>query len=1098
MISFKTEKIIKSPSAIKSKTRKRRTVKTKKVFFKILFKILFFLVILTTFSVVIWWFILYEKIIEPLPPVSKLKDFSIPQTSSIYDRKWNLLYSVFKEKRTYIGFEKINKNMINAIVAWEDKRFWTNPWFDLIWLIRAWINWILTWHVEGTSTISQQLIKNTFLTNERSYERKIKEIYLSYQMTNEYTKETIIELYLNKISFGNNSHGVEQASKTYFNKNAKDLNYLEASLLASIPKWPTLFSPYKFKNKKWILVGYPRLVWYPYIYPKHSVEWINNTDKKEILIEKNKINIFPNADNSKYTKEIEEFKKVINNLKIKQLQEDWDRILVCWMNKKTFKNTYNIDSYGCSNINYSDLLNILNNVRIEVWENYIEYQTWRKDFILQRMLEDWYLSKKWEDWVENYKEAIINWVLFDFKKDKTKIKYPHFVFYVKEYLEEKYWKSAMEEWWFKIYTTLDPELQDKSQKIVEVQAEINLSKFGANNAATIVLDNEKWEILAMIGWKDYYNKKIDWENNIITSRLQPGSTFKPFVYALAMRNNKIWPKTPLFDVETIFQGWYTPKNFDGKFMEKMSVEKALNYSRNIPAIKMFFLAWWENSIINFMRKLWVETYFDFKKYYKEKYNKDYDYGSPMALWTWEMTPLELATAYSTIASMWYKKEITPIMKIIDKNWIDLKIREKEQTKIKEAISPETAYLITSVLANSESRPSFWNQYMTIPWRKLAAKTGTSTKQFTNKYWTKEIFPQNLWTIWYTPQYTTVAWAGNTNGKELYFAWNWLEWAWPIMRNVMAVAHEWKKIESWTKPKWIIEVVISTNSWKLPTDLTPVKSKEKSLFINLPTQYDDSYFSREIDVLCNWKVTDNTPIDAIKLVKWIKYNSLRPNYKNWELPVSKLSNFWDDIYTNDICERWKKDSSMDLWINLSNNWNLVSWANYVELAYRSKNPIIKLEILLDWKKLAVYNLPWKLEWWYRWSFNIPSWMSWKKTLLIKAIDSNFYSKSITKNVTLWWKDRNAPIIKVTNPIKWSISLEKNTTFNLRATFSDLSPIRAVNVYFNWKKLNSTLKSRKIVIPISSAGLSEWTYNIKIEATDTNFNTSSKNIKVTILP
>jgi membrane carboxypeptidase/penicillin-binding protein len=308
MVSFKTKKIQNSSTSTKRSSNKRRIIKTKRTFLKFFLKFLLIIVVLTTFWVVIGGFVLYKKIIEPLPPVTKLKEFSIPQTSSIYDRKWNLLYSVFKEKRTYVEFDQINRNMINAIVAWEDKRFWTNPWFDLIWLIRAWINWIVTWNITATSTISQQLIKNTFLTNERSYERKIKELFLSYEMTNEFTKETIIELYLNKISFWNNSYWVEQASKTYFWKKASELNYLEASILASIPKWPTLFSPYRYKNKKWTFVGYPRLMWYPYIYNQSIIEWVNNKDKKEILIEKNKIAIFPNSDNSKYKKEIEVFK----------------------------------------------------------------------------------------------------------------------------------------------------------------------------------------------------------------------------------------------------------------------------------------------------------------------------------------------------------------------------------------------------------------------------------------------------------------------------------------------------------------------------------------------------------------------------------------------------------------------------------------------------------------------------------------------------------------------------------------------------------------------------------------------------------------------
>ncbi len=1098
MVSFKTKKINNS-SWIKRKYTRRKLKKNKKTLTKIILKILLFLVILWTLWVLIAGTVLYFKIIKPLPPVTKLREMAIPQSSEIYDRKWNLLYSVFKEQRTYVEFDKINKNMINAIVAWEDKRFWSNPWFDLIWLGRAALTAALTWHTPGgTSTISQQLIKNTLVTNERSYERKIKEIYLSYKMTNEFDKKTIVEMYLNKISFGNNAYWIEQASKTYFGKSAKDLNILESAILSSLPKWPTLHSPYRFyyNKKRTRYEWYPFLMWYPYIYKKDLVKDIKTDIKRNIVIEKNKINIFPNTDVSKkYTKEVEAFKKVIDEIKIKKLWNEWSNILVCGLKRDNFKKISAIESDWCSNMEYSDLLTLLNNIRIPVWDNYIEYETWRKDFILQRMLEDWYIDKNFDKAVKKYKDSIKKWILFNFKKSKTRIKYPHFVFFVKKFLEEKYGKSAMEEGWLKIYTTLDPILQEKAQKIVEAQAKTNKWKFGANNAASITIDNKKWEILSMVGWVDYYNKEIDWENNIITSKLQPWSTFKPFVYALAMQKNKIWPKTPVFDVKTVFPWRYTPNNFDGKFMKKMSIEKALNHSRNIPAIKMYYLAGKELSIINFMRQLWVESYYNFKKYYKEKYKKDYNYGAPMALWTWEMTPLELATAYSTIASLWEKKEITPILKILDSHWNSIYIKDRDQQIKKESISPKTAYLISSILTNTKARPSFWNKYMTIPGRKLAAKTWTSTKQYKVR-WVKKIYPQNLWTIGYTPQLTTIAWAGNTNWKQLYLKWNWLEWAGPIMRNIMIEAHKWKKVESWNRPKWIKEVVISTNSWKIPTSITPSKARVKWLFINVPTQFDDSYFSKEVDMLCNWKVTDKTPPEAKKLIKWVRYHSLMPQWPNWEAPVARLSSFWDIVYKNEVCKRWEKDSNMKVWVSISNNWKLVEWANYVELAYKSINPIIKLEILLDWKRIASYELPWKLQWSYRWAFNIPSGLKWNHTITVKSIDNSYYSKSITRSVTLWWKDRNPPKIILQNPARGLISLKENTSFNLRASFSDISPIRIINIYFNWKKIITTT-DRKIVVPISSKWLEVWDYTVKIDATDIHFNKSSKIVKVSVI-
>ncbi len=1094
MVTFKTKKIKTAKSATRRRAIWRKLNKKKRTFSRYLLKFLLILVLFSTVAMVIGGFILYNKIIKPLPPIStiKSKTADLAKTSTIYDRKWNLLYSVYKEKRTYIDFEKINKKMINAIVAWEDQRFWTNPGFDLIWLTRAALTSVKTgkWP-EGTSTITQQLIKNMLLTNERKIERKIKEIYLSYKLTKAFDKKKIIEIYLNKISFGNNAYWIEQAALTYFDKPASELIFLESAILASLPKWPTYFSPYSHAD---------RLMGYPYVFPVTTIDNEKSAEDNEKAIEDNKIKILSKEDGKTYATEVKALKSLVNNIKIKRLKTDWDSLLACGLKKENFKKYIKIDGSGCSVIAFSEFLPLLNDIRIKVGDNYIEYQTWRKDFILWRMLEDGYLRdeknpKDSEYEFKQYQKSFSNGILFEFKRIKERIKYPHFVFFVKEYLEEKYGKEVMEERWLKIITTLDPDKQDKAQAIVTKYAAINKWKYWANNAASITIDNENGEIITMIWWKDYYNKEIAWKNNIITSKLQPWSTFKPFVYALAMEKNQIGPKTPVFDVKTRFPGWYEPNNFDGRFMKKMPIEKALNYSRNIPAIKMYYLAGKEKSIIDFMKSLWVESYYNFKKYYRKKYGKEYNFWAPMALWTGEMTPLELATAYSTIASLGKKKDITPILKIYDSKGVPIELPEQRK-KPKQAISPATAYLITSILTNTTARPASWNKYMTIPGRKMAAKTWTSTKQFKIRG-RKKIYPQNVWTIWYTPQYTTVAWVWNTNGKQLYNNASGLMTTWPILRDTMSSIHKGTKAKEWARPNGIKKVTISLNSWKLPTASTPSGARVAWFFINVPTTYDNSYFSKKVDALCNGKVTEDTPEDAIKFISGSRYHSLQPNNPAWEIPVSRLYGFsWINI-SNKVCERSWIPSNMQLWINISNGGKLAAWSNYVELAYRSSNPMTQISIVLWGKTLATYKLPGQLEWWYRWNFNVPSGLTWNHTLTVKAVDDQFYSKTISKWVILGWKDTSAPSISLQNPARGSIKLEAGQSFNLRANISDSSSIRAVNVYFNGKAIASRLTTRKVMVPISTTWLTPWTYTAKIDATDMHFNTSSKTISVTIM-
>lgn len=952
---------------VSSKTKKILNKKWKNWFFKIMIYIIVFFLI----GWIILGAILYQKYIVGLPPVSELKNLKIAESSIIYDRNWEELYKIFKEKRTYVNYEDINKNMINAIVSIEDKRYWTNPWIDIRWLIRAWFNYIL-WNsdwVAGTSTLTQQLIRNTIITNERSLERKIKEIYLAYKLTNSLSKEKILELYLNKISYWHNAYGIEEWAKTFFNKSAKNLNVFESSILASLPKWPTYYSPY---NHPW------RIVWYPYIYAKETPSDIVKIITKKDVILNNDI--------------VKKFTHFIAWLKASRLE--WtNKILICNIKKEYFKNEIRVDNDWCSVIEYPNLIPLLNSIRIkDSNDNYIEYETWRKDRVLWRMLEDWYITFK------DYQNSILTGIWYKFNQSREEIKAPHFVFFVKEYLEEKYWEKLVNIGWLKIYTTLDLKLQEKAQQLVEDQAKINETKFWANNAALISLDNKTGEILSMVWSKDYFDKDNKWNVNIITSKLQPWSTFKPFVYSMWIFNKKIWSKSVIFDLKTDFWSDYIPANFDGKFMWKMNISTALNNSRNIPAIKMFFMAWWEKSIVNFMKKMWVNSL-----------NSRWQYWAPLALWTWEMTPLELATAYSTFANMWIKKDITPILRIEDSKWNI--IEEHKEKEYPQTISKNQAYIMNHILSDSTTRPTFWNTYMTLPDRKLSAKTWTSTKQYIRNG-KKDIYPANLWTIWYTPQITTVVWAWNTDWSKLGYRWNWLEWAWPIMQKFMAFAHKGLPIEDWTKPDWVKKINISKVSWLLPNPENVNSSNIiKSLFINVPNTYDNSFRYVKVDSLCNWAITDRTPDAAIKTVRLLSFHSLMPNNPKWENPVINWTKspefqkiYWNSSNIiwkiNPPCERSSIPSEIIIKTTIKDNEVMHLWENFVLFAYRSSNPIIKVEVFI-WDTLVdQVKINNKKNWSYSWKIFIPATKLTKSTkLILKAIDNQYYSSTVEKHISI---------------------------------------------------------------------------------------------------
>jgi len=1057
-------------SYTKKKYSKKKNFNTKKIF-----KFLAFIFVSFILFAIIWGVIFYQKYIVPLPPVENLKTMEIAESSTIYDKDGKELYKIFKEKRTYVNYDDISKNMINAIVAWEDQRFWTTPWFDLVWITRSVIVSVVTWTPpKWTSGISQQLMKVTYLSNERKLERKLKELYLSRKLNKVFDKKKILELYLNKIFFWANSYWIEQASHTFFGKKASELNVLESSILASLPKAPSGLSPYNHADK---------LLGYPYIYEDGKEgEVVKLTSQKELAI---------------YNSLTLKLKSFIENLKFKDV--NW-RLLICWLNQDNLKKSFRIDSDWCTVIDYDELLWFLNSIKIKDWKNYIEYQTWRKDYILWRMLEDKYIT--WEE----YKKSILEWFWYRFKKYSDKIKYPYFVMYVREYLENKYWKEVVEKWWLKIYTTLDSSLQDKAEELIKKYWDINEKRFWAKNDAIISVDNESGWILTMVWWRDYFDIENGGNNNMITSRLQPGSTFKPFTYALAIKNNRIWNKTPVYDLQTTFPWKYTPANFDGRFMGKMTIETALNNSRNIPAIKMFFLAGWEKVIIDFMDKLWVKTLAKFKQEYRENHWREYVYWASMSLWTWLMTPLELAWAYSVFANWGKKVDINPILKIVDSKWNIIEDNSIKKAKKEQVMSADLAYIMNTILSNTNARPAFWNTYLSLPDRKIAAKTWTSTKQF-YKWWVKKIYPRNLWTIWYTPQITTVVWVWNTDWEQLYYNWNGLEWAWPIMRDYMAFAHKNLIVQNWKRTSWVKEVNVSEVSGLLPSpDWFPDNFLTSSLFLNVPNKYDQSLRMVEVDSLCNWKVTEDTPINAIKRWYFLNFHSLKPENPAWENPVQewvrewkwkeKYWNIWNIItsYSDEPCERHWKSKVLINW-SIEDWAKLFVWNNYVEIWFKSERPIKELLISLNSK--VIYNLPiwWAKKGLKKINFNIPKEFTNKTvTLKFSAIDSEGYSYDDTQTVTILASDKIAPEILLDWPSSFIISKWDELTITWKV--KDNSWIRSINFYIDWNPIKLGLKDRNFSYTIDSSSIEIWKHILKVEAYDDNFNLGSTQVDLIV--
>lgn len=1047
--------------------------------------------------------VLYFAFLRTLPSIETIENDVLPESTVIYDRNGGELYKLYdEEKRTYVPYAGISDHMKDAIIAAEDKTFFENPGIDLRGLVRSGVNFAFgkTDKIQGTSTISQQLIKNTFLSNERSIERKFKEIYLSYRLNSKYSKEKILELYLNKISFGNNAYGVEEASKTYFGKSAKDVGVLGSTILASLPKGPTYYSPFSHRD---------RLMGYLYAYSEGG--------------EADKVFIDSPEKIKEYSVLVESFKKTVSKFEIKRkTSEDAE---VCGLSQNDFKKDYNIGSDGCADIQYKDFLGLLNDVRISSGtesardeaaapatvltgtgktssgslipgkKTFLEYSTGRKDFVAGRLLEDGKITP------EEYKNVVIGGLDFQFRKYSENIKYPYFVFYVKDYLEQKYGKDFESQGGLKIYTTIDPTLQDKAESLIVKQVAINKSKYGASSAALVSLDNKTGQILSMVGGPDYFDEDHGGNVNMVTARRQPGSSFKPIVYSLAISKEAISPETPVYDVDTKFGKW-EPDNYDQKFMGKMKVRTALDFSRNIPAIKMFSVAGGESDVVKFGRSLGILSL-----------QEDGNYGAPLAIGTGEVKPIEMLSAYSVFANAGWKKDIVPILRIEDRkgNVIDRYV----ESNGKYVFSDAASYVLSTILSDAKSRPSdFWNNVLTLGDRPVAAKTGTSNKDVSVGK-EKKILPRDLWTAGYTPQITTVVWAGNVDGTETKGTCDGLNCAAPVWHDYMEFAHRNLPKEPFKKPDSVYTATISSISGKLASDNTPEGYRVTSIFAVKPTAYENSMKEMEVDSLCNGKVTDATPPDAVKKGYLINVNPIIDSYdtewlgsiKSWVKSEAGSAYFADakgaiiTDYQDQVCERPGSGSSH---ISVSTNLGDVTvrplGANALQVGYESDNPIVKLKLLRDgelFKEIAIEGE--KTSGTYvNGAFDFDDSFNGEHTLDIVAVDKYGYSGRTSVTVRFGRGNNENPVVNVTNPSDGSVKIYTDQFFNLRFEVTDASEIVANNLLLDGKLWKILGGGNSFTVAVNETkDFAVGPHVMTIESTDARRGKTKKDVEFEVL-
>jgi len=397
----------------------------------------------------------------------------------------------------------------------------------------------------------------------------------------------------------------------------------------------------------------------------------------------------------------------------------------------------------------------------------------RAKHVIEEMVKNGYLTTSEADRWLNEKITIIN--------NQKIIQAPHFVFYIKSLLETEYGYTNLEKQGLIIKTSVDLETQNFAQKVVAQEIE-KVKKLNINNGASLVIDVKSGDILAMVGSKDYLAKDIDGKYNVTTALRQPGSSIKPINYLLALKNGfslaSIIEDSPVI-YQIKGQKPYSPQNYNGKYMGKVTLRTALASSLNVPSVKLLNKNG-VNKMIELASDMGITTWQDKNRF-----------GLSLALGSGEVKMTELSQAYSIFANLGQKVEINPILEI--KTYLGETIYQKK-IKSKNIIEPEYAYMINDVLADNQARSPIFgsNSKLIIKDKTVAVKTGTTNNLKDN------------WCIGWTPEILVAVWVGNNNGDPMSWVASGVSGATPIWNRIMTNMLENKQNIVWEIPNNLVK------------------------------------------------------------------------------------------------------------------------------------------------------------------------------------------------------------------------------------------------------------------------------------------------------
>jgi penicillin-binding protein 1A len=691
--------------------------------FSLKFVIVSFVIIVFFVFSTLWYFSV------GLPDYKKLSNYQPPISSRVYSENSKLIAEYALEKRLFIPFESIPDKVINAFLSAEDKNFFNHPGIDAKGILRATIkniqNVFQNKRLEGASTITQQVAKNFLLTNEVSIKRKIKEAILAFRIERAYTKERILELYLNQIYLGQGTYGIAAASLEYFDRSVKELDYSHTALLAALPKAPSKYNPYKFPE----IAKFRRNLVLENLQENNfiSKEELTNLKAEKIKLKRRKIEIVNEANS--YTEEV----------------------------RRTVKDIYGFEKLYSQGLSISTPLRIkyqiqaLESLRKGI-EDYDMRRGWRGS--ITNKIHD----KNWQKKISQYKlDPTLNWHLAEIiSLENNEITF--------EIINKKK-KSIRGLLLYKNIKWSVP--KNKSAKDIHKIGDIILIKKESNswllkqypkvNGGIVVLDPFQGDVLALVGG---FNFKTSEFNRVTQAKRQPGSAFKPIVYAAALEKgfapNTIILDAPFVESQGVGLKNWKPENYGKKFYGPSTLRKGIEYSRNLMTVRIAKILGLEE-ILNLSKKLNI-------------YDEIPELLS-VSLGAAETTLMNLTSAYAPFVNggrkitpklisriqdrrgktIFKKKNLqcTGCDKFINSTTIELPKIINNSEKV---MSEETAYQMTSILQGAVQRGTAKKlRSLKVP---LAGKTGTTNDN------------HDAWFIGFTSSLVIGVYIGFDNPKTL--------------------------------------------------------------------------------------------------------------------------------------------------------------------------------------------------------------------------------------------------------------------------------------------------------------------------------------------